>query len=175
MVKGSPSAHVSQKWKTKIHLEKEVHNKVTPKWHRKKDHQILPKVYNYQLITPKFGNFWETEIFQKYLIIKPKEETNDLIGISPFKLGRELGIHGTIQNIKKQKNKTINIEVNNKKTSEKLLGLTEIFNIPVEITPHKTLNYSKGVIKSHELKGTTEQEMIEELKEQGVTEAKNTG
>ena len=29
------------------------------------------------------------------------------------------------------------------------------------------------MIKSHELKGTTEQEMIEELKEQGITEAKH--
>ena len=43
----------------------------------------------------------------------------------------------------------------------------------MEIIPHKSLNYSKGVIKSHELKGTTEQEMIDELNEQGVTEAKN--
>ena len=72
-----------------------------PQMTPKKRPQNIPKV-NYQNINPKFRNFWETEIFQKYLIIKPKEETNDLIGISPFKLGRELGIHGTIQNIKKQ-------------------------------------------------------------------------
>ena len=138
------------------------------------DHQTaLKKKPPDKTINPIFEKFWETEIFQRYLTIKTKEETDDLTGISPFKLGKVLGIHGKIQNIKKQKNKTINIEVSNKKTSEKLLKLKEIFNIPVEITPHRSLNYSKGVIKSHELKGTTEKEMIEELKEQGVTEAKN--
>ena len=42
--------------------------------------------------------------------------------------------------------------------------------MPIKITPHKTLNYSKGVIRSPELKGSSEEEMVSELKDQGVTD-----
>ena len=74
---------------------------VTPKRQRKKT-PGTPKV-NHQPISPKFGNFGETYIFKKYLIIKPKKDTNDLIGISPFRLNKELRKFVTIQSIKNNK------------------------------------------------------------------------
>merc|ERR1711879_859097 len=51
--------------------------------------------------------------------------------------------------------------------------IKKICNIPVTISPHKTLNSSKGVVKHTDLKGTTQQEMITELKHEGVTDANN--
>ena len=67
----------------------------------KKKPPDIPKV-NHQPINYKFGNFCETDTFQRYLVIKPKEDTNDLISISLFSLNKELGKFGIIQSKKKQ-------------------------------------------------------------------------
>ena len=50
--------------------------------------------------------------------------------------------------------------------------MTTFFNIPVTVTEHNTLNSSKGIIRDRALKGLPEQEILEYLKDQGVTAVK---
>ncbi|KAG1713966.1 hypothetical protein GQR58_002026 [Nymphon striatum] len=47
-----------------------------------------------------------------------------------------------------------------------------LFNIPVTVSPHSSLNYSKGVIRSRELKDCSETELLQELESQGITSVK---
>ena len=46
------------------------------------------------------------------------------------------------------------------------------FNLPVTVSEHNTLNSSKGIIRNRDLKGETEQNILEYLKPQGVTAVK---
>ena len=64
------------------------------------------------------------------------------------------------------------IETYKESHSSSLLKTNKIANIPVKITPHKSLNSSKGIIKNPELKYCTETEIHEELKQYGVTSVK---
>ena len=44
--------------------------------------------------------------------------------------------------------------------------------IPVKVSPHRTLNTSKGVIRTQEIKNTTNEELKTQLKRQGVSDAR---
>ena len=53
-----------------------------------------------------------------------------------------------------------------------LLKTTKFFNLPVEVSPHKSLNTSKGIIRDRNLKEESDQNILEYLQPQGVTAVK---
>ena len=56
--------------------------------------------------------------------------------------------------------------------SDLLMKISKMANFDVQISPHRNLNSSKGVMKSPQLKYSTEEEILDELKIAGVTEVK---
>ena len=50
--------------------------------------------------------------------------------------------------------------------------MTTFFGVPVEVTEHKSLNSSKGIIRERILRNETEDNILEYLKPQGVTHVK---
>jgi len=52
-----------------------------------------------------------------------------------------------------------------------LLGMTSLADVPVKVCPHRSLNSCKGVVRSRDLARCTKEEIISELKSQGVTDA----
>ncbi len=52
------------------------------------------------------------------------------------------------------------------------MSCQKFFDTPVNIEPHKTLNSCKGVVRSPEFAHVSEQDVIEHLKPQGVSDAK---
>ena len=72
------------------------------------------------------------------------------------------------------KNGSILIECNRQKQSQNLLSLTTVLDIPVAASPHRTLNYSQGIIRDrdHDLSDLSEQEICNELKHQNITKVK---
>ena len=63
------------------------------------------------------------------------------------------------------------VEVGSRTECEKLLKCTSFCGTPVSVETHKTLNRLKGVVKSRDLVGCSESEMVEEL--EGVVEARH--
>ena len=55
--------------------------------------------------------------------------------------------------------------------SKMLLGLTQLAGVPVKVSPHRSLNVSRGVIRSRDIAGCSVEEIVEELRPQGVTAA----
>jgi len=49
--------------------------------------------------------------------------------------------------------------------------MESLAHVPVKVTPHRTLNSSKGVVRSRELASCDVAEITSELKSQGVTDA----
>jgi len=53
-----------------------------------------------------------------------------------------------------------------------LLGIThQLAGVPVKVSPHRSLNISRGVIRSRDIAGCSVEEIVEELQPQGVTAA----
>ncbi|XP_055924443.1 uncharacterized protein LOC129956543 [Argiope bruennichi] len=61
------------------------------------------------------------------------------------------------------------VEVNSKKQAQQILKLKALATIPITVSSHKSLNYSKGVITCGELFNVPLEEISAELKHQGVT------
>ena len=60
------------------------------------------------------------------------------------------------------------MEYTNKKQIESLLRLQKFHDLRVQVSLHSSLNTCKGVVRCPDLKGVSEQEILEEMREQGV-------
>ena len=79
---------------------------------------------------------------------------------------------GTPKSVKKLKNKTLLVETSRKSQTDNLLKTSTFLGLKVSFTEHKSLNSSKGIIRDRMLKGEKEAEIVDYLKEQGVTACK---
>lgn len=109
----------------------------------------------------------------RFVTIK-KLGDGDLGKISPFVLNKAIvSCAGEPVNIKKIRGGLVMVECFNDSQSTKLLQkLNSVGEIPVEVEPHKTLNSSKGVIRSLDLIDVSESEMLMELASQNVCSVK---
>ena len=64
------------------------------------------------------------------------------------------------------------VETTRKQQTENLLQMKTFFNLPVEVSDHKSLNSSKGIIRDPILKNESEANIKEYLENQGVTHVK---
>ena len=60
------------------------------------------------------------------------------------------------------------IEITKKAQANNIFKTTKFFDLKVKVTPHASLNSSKGVVRCPELKGVSDDEIRENLKEEGV-------
>ena len=108
-----------------------------------------------------------------FLVVKSQEENRTMADLSPFVIEKCIqSIVGHPKTIKKLKSGDLLLEVDRKQV-ENLLKTTEIFDLKVKISLHNSLNSSKGVIRCSELRPCSDKEIIENLKEQGVTGVRN--
>merc|ERR1712240_39841 len=110
--------------------------------------------------------------YEKYLLIVATDNEHDISKTCYFKIIDELKEKLAIEpeKVRKQNNKTIFIEVSSKSDSEKLKTLNQLNGKSVKAFPHKSLNSSRGVIKTKQFKYTAARDVVERLKEQGVTD-----
>ncbi|XP_053958956.1 uncharacterized protein LOC128863701 [Anastrepha ludens] len=120
----------------------------------------------------KQSNFTSNE--PVYLLMSRPNNSDNLKNVSPFLIQKAINSTcGEVEYCKKIISGQILIKTKNGSQANKLTTLTALSNtIIVEITPHKTLNYSKGVIYCNELRSIPESEILDELKPQNVCEVK---
>jgi len=63
------------------------------------------------------------------------------------------------------------VETDKATYSKMLLGLAQLAGVPVKVSPHRSLNVSRGVISSRDIASCSVEEIVEELRPQGVTAA----
>ena len=101
------------------------------------------------------------------LVIHSQEERS-VSSLSPFVIEKVLnGMAGEPRSIKKLRSGDLLVEYTNKKQIESLLRLKK-FHLKVQVSLHGSLNTCKGVVRCPDLKGVSEQEILEEMREQGV-------
>lgn len=95
-------------------------------------------------------------------------------GVSPFKINEFIKKYiGATKSTSRLRDGSLLLEVCTSEQSKKVASLTLLGTFPVIAETHKTLNTSKGVIFCHDLVGIDESTILEELKNQRVTEVKN--
>ncbi|MES9994349.1 MAG: hypothetical protein ABW098_20560, partial [Candidatus Thiodiazotropha sp.] len=104
----------------------------------------------------------------RFLVISSTEE-RQMSSVSPFVIEKVLnGIAGVPKSIKKLKSGDLLVEYVNKKQIESLLRLDKFFDLSVKVSLHGSLNSCKGVVRCPDLKGCSDQEILENMREQGV-------
>ena len=117
--------------------------------------------------------FTSQENFARYLIIESKNKEKPVTSLSPFVIEKQIkSMIGHAKSVKKLKNGTLLVETTRKSQTENLKKQTSFFGVPVEVTEHKSLNSSKGIIRNPILRAETEENILEYLKPQGVTHVK---
>ena len=112
-------------------------------------------------------------IFPRFLMMMSGDDEKSLSRLSTFAIQKGIqGLVGEPKTIKRLRSGDLLIEVDRESHSTKLLKITELANVPVKVSPHRTLNTSKGVLRTPEFKNTTREELIDQLKQQGVTDAR---
>ena len=100
-------------------------------------------------------------------------EEKAVTSLSPFIIEKQIeSIIGTPKSVKKLKNKTLLVETCRKSQTESLLKVSTFFGLRVSVSEHQSLNSSKGIIRDGMLKGEIEEEIVDYLREQGVTACK---
>ena len=113
--------------------------------------------------------------YPKFIVLKSLNEEKPITKISPFVLHKTIqSVAGEVKRVTKLKNGSVLIECIRQKQSQNLLSLTAIFDLPISSTPHRTLNYSQGIIRDrdHDLSNMSEEEICNELKNQNITKVK---
>ena len=117
--------------------------------------------------------FRTQENFAKFLIIESTNKDKPITSLSPFVIEKQIeALIGTVKSVKKLRNQTLLVETTRKSQTENLLRTKTFFNLPVQVSEHKTLNSSRGIIRDGALKGESDDNIGEDLQEQGVTAAK---
>ena len=81
-----------------------------------------------------------------------------------------LGMGGSYKSVKLMNDgKQLLVHFENKAYSDNLLRADKLIDVPVKVTPHRTLNSSKCVIGCKELRNMDEEDIKNELESQGVT------
>jgi len=108
--------------------------------------------------------------FARWLVIESNDSDQPLTRLSPFVLGKALNAQiGTLKSIKRLQRGDVFVETDRSTYSRMLLGLTQLAGVPVKVSPHISLNTSRGVIRSRDIAGCSVEEIVEELQPQGVT------
>ena len=102
----------------------------------------------------------------RVLVIHSQEERS-VSSLSPFVIEKVLdGMIGTPKSIKKLRSGDLLVEYETEKQIEKRLRLNKFHDLKVTVSLH--CSSCKGVVRCPDLKGVSEQEILEEMREQGV-------
>ncbi|XP_067656365.1 uncharacterized protein [Haliotis asinina] len=109
----------------------------------------------------------------RFIVIEAEDHLP--IKLNPFAISKAIHGHcGEVKNVTRLRSGSLLIECVRKQQSLNLLSITKFANIPVIVSEHRTLNSCRGIVRdrTRSLSGMSEQEITDELKQQGVSSVK---
>ena len=112
--------------------------------------------------TPRKDSVFSSQRWPRYFVVSSMNN-ECLLDLSPIKISKALTTAKVTSDprVTKQKAGTLLIEVRTESDSKHLMSCEHFDELPVTITQHRTLNFSKGVVKNYQLRGMTEEEFSE--------------
>ena len=80
---------------------------------------------------------------------------------------------GDVASAKKLANGSILVEVLSKHQEQNALNMKMWVDTPITVTPHRSLNFSRGVVRCREFRDCEDAEVLDALRSQGVTDVKH--
>ena len=115
-----------------------------------------------------------TTYYDRLFVIQAVDDDKPLSRVSPFTVDKALMCAvETVKTIKSLRSGDLLVEVSSASQSRSLNKLNNLAGCPVTASPHLTLNTCKGVIRCRVLIDCPKDEILEELKSQGVTDIYN--
>ena len=112
-------------------------------------------------------------VYDKFFVIQATSDKT-LSRISPFAIEKSFkAAVGTAQNVRRLRDGNILVEVANAAQSRSIINLHTLAECPVSVSPHRSLNTCKGVIRCRELLDSDKEEILTGLKSQGVVDIDN--
>ncbi|KAJ8037613.1 hypothetical protein HOLleu_18472 [Holothuria leucospilota] len=119
------------------------------------------------------GSSSDTEaapIWPRFLVITSCGDGKSLTTLSPFAINKGIeGVVGTPKSIKRLRSGDILVEVSRSTQANNLLKTKSLVDVPVQVTPHRSLNSSKGVIRCPDIKNCSDEEILDNLASQHVS------
>ena len=106
--------------------------------------------------------------WKKFLVVEGTDETRSLKTLSPFQINKGFKKISKNLDINKMRENVYLIKCKNQEESSKLRASKFLLDRPIKVSYHNSLNKSKGVIRCPDLKYTKEEEILKEMKSQGV-------
>jgi len=114
----------------------------------------------------------EIPYLTRWFVIQEIDDSVPLTSLSAFALGKALKAKiGTLVSVKRLERGDSLVQTDNATYANMLLKVESLAHVPVKVTPHRTLNSCKGVVRSRELASCDVAEITCELKSQGVIDA----
>lgn len=105
----------------------------------------------------------------RYLVMLRTDDSQSFRTINPFQIQKGLdAIAGPVQSCTRMRSGGLLIETRNRTQSDMLLKATRMLMYPVRVELHRTLNNSRGVVRSDAFDGMSEAEILENLQSQCV-------
>ncbi|GBM02561.1 hypothetical protein AVEN_178492-1 [Araneus ventricosus] len=105
-----------------------------------------------------------------YIIKRISSNKESFHNVSSFLVEKGIsGQLGEVASVRKLRSGDFLIEVNSRKQAQQIIKLNNLPSIPVTVTAHATLNFSKGIVSCGELLHTPVEETTKELENQRVT------
>ncbi|KAH6933192.1 hypothetical protein HPB50_013193 [Hyalomma asiaticum] len=112
----------------------------------------------------------DSDNFAKYFVIHSTDEKVPISSKSVFRIAKSLeNAVGPDYKVKKLSSGDLLIEVFKKTQSDQLEKLEMVADQTVTVTPHRSLNSTQGVISEKDLINETDEDILENLRPQGVT------
>ncbi|MBJ3201368.1 hypothetical protein JGB54_23085, partial [Salmonella enterica subsp. enterica serovar Agona] len=109
----------------------------------------------------------------RFLLIHSTDPALQLAKRSPFFIQKVFqALAGSPKSVKRLRSRDFLVETASDAHSELLLSTTLFGDVPVSVSPHGSLNSSRGVISEIDLIDCTEEELVSELQSQGVVAAR---
>ena len=110
----------------------------------------------------------------RFVVIETVSSDRPVTSLSPFAIAKALqGCIGTAKVVKKLRSRAILVELEKQKQSERLMGLKSMVDIPIKVSPHRSLNSCKGVVRSFDLAKMDKDELLAGLATQNVVDVWN--
>ena len=115
---------------------------------------------------------YDNKTWSRFLVIESADE-GELAKLSPFAVSKGInGLAGEPKTLKRLRSGAYMVEVTRKAHADNLLKSKLLAMVPINVSPHRSLNSKKGVLWCRELDTVSLTEIKEELASQQVTEVK---
>ena len=96
----------------------------------------------------------------RFIILESTDSDKPLSKLSPFALQKGIqGLAGVPKDVNRLRSGQVLIEVDRKSHCRNLLQSNMIVDVPIRISPHKSLNFKKGIIRCRDLRGCSDDEI----------------